>query len=89
MILLIRKLRQIIKPVIFLGLSGFFLASCQPQPPGYAGYLFAYFTGNGPGQEQIHYALSWDGYHYRALNDNQPVIRSKSISNSGAVIFKK
>ena len=48
-------------------------------------YLFAYFTGNGPGEESIHYALSWDGYTYRALNDNKPIIDSREISTSGGV----
>lgn len=55
------------------------------EQPRYAAYLFAYFTGNDPGEETIHYALSWDGYHYRALNGNQPIIDSKRISSSGGV----
>ena len=28
-------------------------------------YLFAYFTGNSPEEEQICFALSQDGYNYR------------------------
>lgn len=48
-------------------------------------YLFAYFSGNGPGEEAIRYALSPDGFNYRALNDNKPVIPSDSISTSGGV----
>lgn len=48
-------------------------------------YLFAYFTGNGPGEEQVHYALSTDGYTFRALNGNQSVLDSKEISISGGV----
>ncbi|WP_233752666.1 family 43 glycosylhydrolase [Flavilitoribacter nigricans] len=67
------------------GLAIFFLASCQPTEPDYSAYLFAYFTGNGPGEEQVHYAISKDGYHYQALNDNRPVIDSKTISESGGV----
>lgn len=49
------------------------------------GYLFAYFIGNGEGQEQIFYALSEDGYHYTALNDGEPIIDSATISQSGGV----
>ncbi len=48
-------------------------------------YLFTYFTGNGPGEEAIRFAVSTNGYNYRALNKNQPVIESKAISKSGGV----
>ena len=51
----------------------------------FAGYLFAYFSGNGPDKEQVHYAISKDGYNYKALNNNMPVIDSKEISTSGGV----
>nr|WP_319397565.1 family 43 glycosylhydrolase [uncultured Carboxylicivirga sp.] len=60
------------------------LTSCSKKEE-YKGYLFAYFTGNGPGEEQIHYAISEDGYNFRALNNNQPIIDSKVISSSGGV----
>lgn len=58
--------------------------SCQPKDEPVA-YLFAYFTGNGPGQEQVHYAVSKDGFSYYALNNNQPIVDSKDISVSGGV----
>ncbi|EMI45685.1 endo-1,4-beta-xylanase [Rhodopirellula sp. SWK7] len=48
-------------------------------------YLFAYFIGNGPGEEQIRFALSDDGYHFEALNNNDAVIDSSEISTSGGV----
>ena len=51
----------------------------------YSAYLFTYFTGNGPGEEQIRFAVSQDGFNYKALNDNKPVILSKDISSSGGV----
>lgn len=51
----------------------------------YEAYLFSYFTGNGPGEEAIRFAVSLDGYHFRALNNNRPVIESKEISSSGGV----
>ncbi len=40
-----------------------------------AKYLFCYFTGNEPEHERICFAVSEDGYHFRPLNGNQPVIR--------------
>jgi hypothetical protein len=43
-------------------------------------YLFAYFTGNKPEQEQIHFALSKDGYNYVPLNNGNPIISSDTIS---------
>ena len=49
------------------------------------GYLFTYFTGNGKGEESIRFALSRDGYRYRALNANEPVISSEKISSTGGV----
>ncbi|MCV9387371.1 family 43 glycosylhydrolase [Reichenbachiella ulvae] len=68
-----------------LGMLGLlFFSSCQEEPQ-FESYLFAYFVGNGPGQEAIHYALSDDGFNYYALNGNQPIVDSKSISTSGGV----
>ncbi|MBQ7861071.1 MAG: glycoside hydrolase family 43 protein [Clostridia bacterium] len=37
-------------------------------------YLFCYFTGNDPEQERVHFAVSEDGYNFRALNGNREVI---------------
>ena len=51
----------------------------------YAAYLFAYFTGNRVENEQINFAVSMDGYNYKALNGNKPVIDSKKISSTGGV----
>lgn len=48
-------------------------------------YLFAYFTGNGAGEEAVRYALSRDGFNFYALNDDQPIIDSKKISVTGGV----
>lgn len=45
----------------------------------YAGYLFAYFTGEGTADgEQIRYALSRgnDPLHWRELNAGSPVLTS-------------
>lgn len=48
-------------------------------------YLFAYFTGNAPQQEQICYAISDDGWNYKPLNNGQPIIASKKIARTGCV----
>ena len=37
-------------------------------------YLFCYFTGNEPENESVHFAVSKDGYHFDALNDNKKII---------------
>ena len=48
-------------------------------------YLFVYFTGNKKEEEQIRFALSNDGYNYRALNHDKPVINTANISITGGV----
>jgi len=52
---------------------------------GNSAYLFAYFTGNDKAEESIRFAISEDGYHYKALNNNRPVISSEKISSTGGV----
>ncbi len=63
------------------------LYSCQEKDSNepYVGYLFAYFNGNAPWQEQICFALSADGYNYTPLNDGRPIISSDTIANKKAV----
>ena len=51
----------------------------------YVAYLFTYFHGNNVEGEQICFAVSPDGYNYRALNNDRPVIDSKKISETGGV----
>lgn len=51
----------------------------------YVAYLFTYFTGNHGDEEAVRYAISEDGYNYKALNGNRPVIDSKKISVTGGV----
>lgn len=50
-----------------------------------AGYLFVYFTGNHISQEAVCYALSPDGYNFKALNGGKPVLDSRVISSTGGV----
>ena len=61
------------------------MSSCNKSNEPYAGYLFAYFNGNAPWQEQICFALSADGYNYTPLNDGNPIISSDTIANKQAV----
>lgn len=37
-------------------------------------YLFCYFVGNEVDEQTIHFAVSTDGYNYKALNGNEAVI---------------
>jgi len=55
------------------------------EDEGFSAYLFVYFTGNDIKQEAIRFALSNDGYTYRALNNNNPILPSSSISSTGGV----
>ena len=57
--------------------------SNKNQP--YTAYLFAYFTGNAKSEEAIRFALSNDGYNFRALNGDKPIISSGQISSTGGV----
>lgn len=53
----------------------------------FEGYLFAYFEGSGKAreQEQIRFAVSENAVNWFALNQNQPVLRSEAISQTGGV----
>ena len=56
-----------------------------PAEKDYVAYLFAYFKGNAVEDEAVCYAISTDGYNYRALNSNKPILDSKVISTTGGV----
>jgi len=88
----LRKMYPLVRILfLFMILAGMALPSFAQQPganktkPVYSGYLFTYFTGNDKSKEQICFALSEDGYNFRALNGNQPVIHSADISETGGV----
>lgn len=57
----------------------------QAKKQKYSAYLFTYFTGNKKQEEQICFALSDNGYNFKALNGGQPVISSEKISSTGGV----
>ncbi|WP_371647823.1 family 43 glycosylhydrolase [Streptomyces mirabilis] len=84
-----RTARALLIPVLalLLGLLAAPPSPASPSPSGaphvnepkYAGYLFAYFTGEGTADgEQIRYALSRgnDPLHWRELNAGHPVLTS-------------
>lgn len=74
---------KIIITVLVLALVNSYVT--MAQTPKYKAYLFAYFTGNDKNEEAIHFALSNDGYHYKALNGDKPVIASDTISETGGI----
>ncbi len=57
------------------------------QEPQYDGYLFAFFEGSGipENQEQLRFGVSVDAFSWYALNNNQPIMSSNEISESGGV----
>lgn len=71
-----------------VSLLTFASAPAQINSPGkkpHSAYLFTYFTGNSKADEAIRFAISLDGYYFRALNGNRPVISSEKISSTGGV----
>lgn len=45
-----------------------------PAKSQWGKYIFCYFVGNKPEEERIHFAVSEDGYNFKALNNNEPMI---------------
>lgn len=64
-----------------------FKVTIAPEEQPYDGYLFAYFEGSGPReqQEQLRFGASADAIHWNALNNNEPVISSREISATGGI----
>ncbi len=82
---IIQKLRlssYCIPGILLLFLIAF--AGCEKKVDC-SGYLYVYFNGNELGDEEIHYALSEDGYNFRALNNGKQVLESKNFSSSGGI----
>nr|WP_294900073.1 family 43 glycosylhydrolase [uncultured Pedobacter sp.] len=59
----------------------------QKSSENFSGYLFAYFEGSGNKdlQEQLRFAVSADAQNWYALNNNQPIIASAQISETGGI----
>ena len=71
------KILRKLSPVVIAMLAVIIqLPASAQKPEKNEAYLFTYFTGNGPGEEAIRLAISTDGYNYRALNKNIPIIKN-------------
>lgn len=66
--------------ICLLLIAPLFASAQKNEKTEFESYLFAFFSDNSPYGEQIRYALSDDGFNYRALNDGQPVVSSDSIA---------
>jgi len=84
--------RGIVHRIFFTFITAFLLIGCfngnaqtKQKKDALSGYLFTYFTGNNKGEEAIRFAISNDGYNFRALNGNNPVLNASLISSSGGV----
>lgn len=74
-------MRLILLVVIVFGSSGITWAT------DYTAYLFAYFEGRGERslQEQFRFAVSPDAMNWYALNNNEPILSSEKISQTGGI----
>ena len=70
---------------ILLGFQNY--AFGQAVTKDFSGYLFAYFEGSGSKdkQEQLRLAVSKDAVTWTALNNNEPIIPSSKISQTGGI----
>lgn len=73
-------IQKIYNLLILLAISGIMPIKAQSNA-----YLFTYFTGNTGDGEAVRYAISRNGFDYYALNENEPIIDSKQISETGGV----
>jgi hypothetical protein len=57
------------------------------EEPRFDGYLFVYFEGSGEAekQEQLRFGISADAINWYALNNNNPIIPSAEISQTGGI----
>lgn len=88
-------MKKVFSRSLFVLLAGFALAPAaqaqqnKPTYPekDYVAYLFTYFTGQSEAErgEALRFGISTDGYNFKALNNNKPVIDPKTISSTGGV----
>lgn len=79
------KVRLVVVLMLLFSTQAFLSCADSKSSEAYSSYLFVYFTGNRPGEEAVHYALSRNGYDYYALNEDKPIVDTDSISNTGGV----
>lgn len=80
-----KKLTNLKYVIVLICSVGLINCSVLPKDEKPTAYLFTYFTGNAPGEEAIRYAVSTDGYNFKALNGNQPVLDNAVISTTGGI----
>ena len=81
-------MKKILTLTLLLGLTvGAQAKKPEVKEQPFAGYLFAYFEGGGDKnlQEHLRFAVSEDARNWYALNGNNPIIISDSISESGGI----
>lgn len=63
------------------------MANSTTNLPKFEAYLFAYFDGKvSPMEhEQLRFAVSEDGFSWKSLNDNQPIVLSSEVSQTGGI----
>lgn len=79
-----RSLKIILLLIVFTNVLQAQPYKTGPEEKDFVAYLFTYFTGGDKG-EAIRFAVSNDGYHYKALNGNNPILDAKQISSAGGV----
>lgn len=67
---------DILSSIESLSIDGEKILNIKEQEEDYAAYLFAFFLGNSANQERMSYAISLDGYHFKALNKGEAVWKS-------------
>lgn len=74
-----RKLFILIFAALFTSAAD---AQRQPSEKDMAAYLFTYF--NDP-THSLYMAVSYDGYHFKAVNDSKPIIAGDSIADQRGI----
>ncbi len=77
------------KKILFILILFSLILPCNGQKKDkYTAYLFAYFegsSGNRQHQEKLRFAVSSDAVTWKALNNNEPILNSDDISQSGGI----
>lgn len=80
-------MKKFITASLMASVCAYSLPALAAEPEKTDAYLFAYFEGGGDRDlhEHLRFALSEDGFNWKALNHNSPIINSDTISQSGGI----